>query len=208
MPALLPVAGVCRITFRGTSAGQAVVNVFHVRCGNDAIAQSNVETILTNVRTFYQSRFVPRLNGSWSGDIATAVDLSTITGVTVEEPLGGIPGANSPTSPNSLACCVTWKINRHYRGGHPRSYIGPIHTSQMENQTTFTSTFLGQMVVAAEGFLSDVNGITTPDGPVSLCSVHRWYNKQELQPPQTSTIVAVGVDSRVDTMRRRLGPDR
>lgn len=208
MPSLLPVPGVVRLSFRGTANGVGCVNVFHVKCGDDALAIGSITTILTTVRTAYQSHFVPRLGSVWSGDTAVATDLSSIIGASVEQPLGGTPSAPGNIVPQSAACCISWKISRRYRGGHPRTYLGPVPATALENQTTFTSAYLALVQTAADNFFAACNGITTPDGTTGLVAVHRYFNKVELNPPVTSLITSSGVDSRIDTMRRRLGPDR
>jgi hypothetical protein len=208
MPAMLPVPGVIRFAFRGTSAGQAVVNVFHVRAGIGLIDQTLINAITSSVRAAYESNFVPRLNGSYSGDTCRAVDLTSALGVEATQALGGTPGATSTTSPNSVACCVTWKINRHYRGGHPRSYIGPIHSSQYENQTSFTSGLVTQMTTSANAFRTAVNAVVGTSGNCELVAVHRVSAGSLLDPPEVSPITSAVVDARIDTMRRRLGRDR
>lgn len=193
---------------RGTSAGQAVVNVFHVKCVGTSVPQGDVEDVLTDVRTAYQTQLVPRLNGNWSGDTATGVDLSNILGAFDQQALGGTPGAVGTTVPNSSSVCISWKIFRHYRGGHPRTYLGPVAANALEGPTTFTSAYTGLVQAAAEAFLTAVNAVTTSAGSVYLCAVHRWQNGEVLNPPQISPIIGVAVDTRLDTMRRRLGPDR
>jgi hypothetical protein len=135
-------------------------------------------------------------------------NLSSDTGATTVLALGGTPGTPALTSPNSLACCVTWKIDRHYRGGHPRSYIGPVSNAFMENQTTFTSAFVGTMLTSANAFRTAVNSIAISGGSAELVAVHRVRSGAQLAVPLISPITTAAVDSRVDTMRRRLGRDR
>jgi hypothetical protein len=208
MPSLMPVLGVARVAFRGTSAGQAVVNVFHVQCGVASLSQATIDALCTGMKTAYEANLVTRLQGSWSGDTVTAQDLSSDTGVTKQMALAGTPGSVIAASPNSLACCITWKINRHYRGGHPRTYLGPIPNTFLENQTTFLSTAVANILGSANAFLTAVNGITLPSGTPQMVGVHRVRSGAVLPVPLVSPIVAVAVDSRVDTMRRRLGRDR
>lgn len=208
MPALRPVFGVSRVSFRGTSHGAAIVNVFHVLSSAGALTTSTITTLAQGVRSAYEVNMVTQLNGNYSADNVFAVDLSTEDGAEVSLPLGGTPGVVSQLMPQSAACCITWKIGRHYRGGHPRTYLGPLPGTAIETPTSLTSTYAATTQTKANNFLTAVNAITVGGGSCQLVAVHRWRNKEELATPLISPITSAVVDTRIDTMRRRLGPDR
>jgi hypothetical protein len=208
MPAQLPVSGVIRFAFRGTAGGQGVVNVFHLNYGIGPISLTNLQAVCSTVRTAYETHLVPRLQGAWSGDTCTATDLSGPLGETVVQALGGTPGAVSPQAPLSLACCITWKIARHYRGGHPRTYLGPIAIANVESGNTWTSAFLTSVIASAASFRTAVNAATVGGSPCQMVAVHRVQNGALLNPPLQSPVTSSVVDGRIDTMRRRLGRDR
>jgi len=211
VPAQKNVQGVARVSLRGTANGVQVVNVFHVRNGTSTGAGydvAGISTLATNMANLYVAQFVPRLNSGWSGDDVVAQDLSAIIAPGVTLPLTGSGSSTGTTMPASIACCVTWKIGRHYRGGHPRSYIGPLGTSAVESPTSFTAAFMTLMSTSASSFLSGVNGMTIGGVSQQLVCVHRQVGGEVLDIPLVSPITAVQVDSRLDTMRRRLGKDR
>jgi hypothetical protein len=203
-----PVTGVVRVACRGTASGQGVVNVFHVRASNTGVTQATVDAIAGGIKTAYESNFAARLQGLWSGDTVTAVDLSSNIGNSSVLALAGTPGPASPTTPLSLACCITWKIPRHYRGGHPRTYIGPIASSFMETGNSWTSAFMVTMNTAAQAFLTAVNTIPGDGQTCELVSVHRVVEGVTIPTPIVVPIEGRAVDSRIDTQRRRLGRDR
>lgn len=208
MPALRPVPGVVRVTFKGTSTGQPVINVFHFKLGAPSINNAGMATFLQNVRSPYEVNFIPRLQGAYSGDTVYGVDLSSEDGAEGSVPLGGTPGAATTQVPQSTACCVTWKIPRHYRGGHPRTYIGPTGATSIESPTSFTSAYVTALQNAANTCLTSWNAVTHGGGNVRLVCVHRYRDKVELATPLVSEISSAVVDTRIDTMRRRLGRDR
>jgi hypothetical protein len=204
------VAGVARVSVVGTSAGVNIVNVFHVASVSGSWSQLDVNALATGMRAAFVNRFLSSLSTSYLLNTVTATDLSSINGRTGTA-TGSTPGTGGTGTsvPNSLAVVVSWQIARHYRGGHPRTYLGALATAILLNQTTFTSTFVSSLQTNANSFLNDVPQIVLPSGTTGfLVAVHRRLNGALLTPPQTSAITGAAVDNRLDTQRRRLGKDR
>jgi hypothetical protein len=196
------------VSVRGTSLGQAIVNVFHVKWTGGNFNLPDITYVANLVKGVYETNIIPRLNGNYSGDNVRAVDLGVVTGQEATVALAGTPGATSTAMPQSAAACITWRIVRHYRGGHPRTYVGPLHPSHIESPTSLAATYITSLATSATAFLNGVNAGTTGGFTMKLVAVHRWQGKTELLVPLTSDIVGASVDSRIDTMRRRLGKDR
>lgn len=151
---------------------------------------------------------MPLMNALYSGDSASATDLTSITGVMAIQPIVGGGNHAGAFVPASAAACVTWRIPRHYRGGHPRTYIGPLGTQAIETPTSLAPAYLLLLQNAANAFLAAINGLTADGKLQILCSVHRQDQKQTLIPPQKSLITSAFCDARIDSQRRRLGKDR
>ena len=208
MPAQAAVPGVARCAVRGTASGAAIVNVFHVKWSGGAMSTADVTYIANLVKTAYETNIAPRLNGTWSGDSVRAVDLIGLFGAEATVPLAGTPGSSSLNVPQSACACITWKIARHYRGGHPRTYVGPLHTSHIESPTSLASTYMASLLTSARAFRTAINTGTTAGNTMRLVSVHRTLNGVQLSVPDVVDIDDAAVDSRIDSQRRRLGPDR
>lgn len=208
MPALANVQFCARVSFRGTANGVAIVNVFHVAWGGEPLTISEAVSLCTGVRTAYEANFVPRLASTWSGDTCRVVDLTNADGVEATQALGGTTGGSGTSMPQSTACCVTWKIDRHYRGGHPRTYLGPLPNTAIESPTSLAAAYITQVAGSANAFKNAVNALTAGTKAFRLVCVHRQVNGVQVIVPIKSDIQSVVVDSRIDTMRRRLGPDR
>src|SRR3954468_10681536 len=202
MPALKPVTGTARVSCRGTSQGQAIVNVFHVKTNGGPMTQPDITYITSLASQAYETNFVPRLNGNWSGDSVRGVDLTTLTGLESTRALAGSPGAVTLLIPQSAAACVTWKISRHYRGGHPRTYIGPLGAGVIDTPTSLAPAYITSLQASANAFLSAITAGTTGGKTMPLVAVPRWRDKQELHLPELSDITTAVVDARIDTMRR------
>jgi len=114
--------------------------------------------------------------------------------------------------PASAAVCVTWKIGKRYRGGHPRTYFPPPGDVAMTaSVNSWDQDFIDQYHTAAGNFRQAMQQVTVTPG--DLCCVHRYRTLEAgvvttLDPPQVSRFIDHDVDNRIDSQRRRLGPDR
>jgi hypothetical protein len=201
---------IARCAFRGVAAGVNIVNVLHVQ--KDPVAgpysQAEIDALATALGTIYTTRFVPQLNFSYTAAELVCTDLSTHTGVVGVKTMTGTGGDATTTQGNAACVCISWKISKHYRGGHPRTYLGPVGAAKLTNGTTLTPAYVTAVTTAANGFLNDVNALAVTGSPYKLVALHRTQGGTTLIPPGLSFITAAQVDSRLDTQRRRLGKDR
>lgn len=216
MPALLPVPGVARVVFNGTLGGNPCVNVFHVQgAGADPWTQPQITDLATKIRGFFVTRLLPLIYNSYTLGNVDCTDLSSDTGVVAAQTGSNAGGKGSGTSPTAnVAQCITWKIARHYRGGHPRTYLAPPAMTDITGTTTWQTAHVTAAQAAAVGFMNDVAGATFATQSANLCCVHRVRGKDVdgnpivLNPPLVDLFVDATFDTRVDSQRRRLGPDR
>lgn len=124
---------------------------------------------------------------------------------------GAYPGTTETgAQAANVAACVSWLLAHSYRGGHPRSYLPGVIEANLADFSSFTGEFTDEL----NGHAADVHaslegypgggGIETIEhGVVSFQTAGDWRT-----PPIFKRIVGSAVDTRVDTQRRRLGPDR
>lgn len=206
-----PVFGVARVVFRGVSALQPVVNVMHVQNNaptGSSFTQPQIDQLATSMASLFVGNLVPLASSSYVGIDCTATDLSSDLGVVGQAPMIGSGLGSGPTIPNSTCVCISWKIPRHYRGGHPRTYIGPLATSSILTNTTLATAFLTTAQNAANAFRTAVNALSLSGQPARLVCVHRIAGGVTLADPLVDGITGNVVDTRIDTQRRRLGKDR
>lgn len=215
MPALEPVEGVARVSFRGSFGASTWANILHVAkldgTGNIALGaftQAQINALASLMRARWAARFAPQVNASVLLTSTEAVDLTDITGV-VGLDATNVAGTLAGTQvPAQVSCCVSWREALHYRGGHPRTYLPPATTSQLTSGTLWTSVYQAAVETAMNAFLADLDADTTVDANgCALVAVHRTRNHATLQPPDVRLISSAVVDNRIDTQRRRLGPD-
>lgn len=111
-------------------------------------------------------------------------------------------------TPAQSAACISWRVGAGYRGGHPRNYICGLSIQQTANMVTLTTSFANTLAAGANTFLTNVNGFT--EGGITdlkLVCMSFVRNKLWRTPPVAIPLLSATVDSRIDTQRRRLGPD-
>jgi len=112
--------------------------------------------------------------------------------------------------PANVALCISWKIHPVYRGGHPRTYVSGIQSDHLASVNSWEATKLTSWQARASQFHDNLEAIgsigsgieTVEHGVVSFVRAGAWR-----EPPVFYRILDSTVDSRVDTQRRRLGPD-
>jgi hypothetical protein len=112
--------------------------------------------------------------------------------------------------PANVAVCVGWRVQQHYKGGHPRTYlVGPPLSAQASSRT-FDPAYVADVAIRANEFNLSVNSLTAgawSGGKLGIVSF--VFRKQWRDPPVFRDFVtgSAHVDSRIDSMRRRLGRD-
>lgn len=208
MPALKPVPNTARVVVNLSFSSLPVVNVFHFTKVTPVtpFSQAEIDALATTFRTAFSTAFIPNLNPALILGTVTAIDLSSDVGV-VGTATGTTAGGNAGApNPANVALCVTWKINRHYRGGHPRTYLAGTNTLHTQTVNTWAGTAVTAFTTAANSFRTSVNGWTGGTGATgALVTVHRKKDNVDYPTPLISVITSATVGPRIDSQRRRLG---
>lgn len=210
MPAMPDVPQVVRCAVNQTYGSAKIVNIFHVGYGTATgpISVADLNSLCSTVATAFKTRFLPILTTSLSMTGVVGRDLTSSTAAVGSSGVTGAGGTTGGSDAANLACCVSWQAVLHYRGGHPRTYLGGIPTAARSSNQQFTGTFAGQAAAAGQQFLADINAATIGSHVLTLMSVH--YTKP-VAPGSPFTlrgiwpITGATCNTRIDTQRRRLG---
>lgn len=211
MPPLQFAPGVARVTCVGsyTSGSPGWANVFHVRKLGGAQApytQADIDLVAQGFFAAYGTNIMPSVGNGASLTSATAIDIGSDVGVTGVVSGTTVGSAVPPFLSQGNSMCISWTQGSHFRGGHPRTYT-PLHTTaQTLNTREWTAGAAAGLRTGALNFRTAVNAIATSTG-VELVLLRRIRNQAVLIPPLTFPITSANVDLRIDTQRRRLGPD-
>lgn len=208
-----PPAHIIRLVVGMTyGADTPVANTFWVRNGGAEVpSQGTLDAYADFFGNKFASNFAPQLS---QGLFVTNCDawyygtngiaLASQRAVSAQ---GGKPGVHLPSN---VAICVGWRVAQHYKGGHPRTYLCGPAPDALSGGRRFLQTYCDAVRGAANQLQLDANGGTSG----ALQDLHlgtvSFVNKKAYRNPPIFRDYVVGgahVDSRVDSMRRRLGRD-
>jgi hypothetical protein len=115
-------------------------------------------------------------------------------------------GGDSHISPAQVAMVLSWSIDRSYRGGKPRSYLPYFPDREIDTDSAWSATVVASVATDAAAWLGDMQGLA-PGGidTVTPGCMHFFSGGAALAPPIFDPFLAVGVQKRICTQRRRLG---
>jgi len=210
------VANVIRLRFNGLNQTTPWVALFHWHYNGVPPTAAALGSFCTAAAGVWSSTMPQAFATTVSQTSVDAIDLSSAAGAAAS---GGTTQAGARTGtalPASVAACVGWKVNYRWRGGHFRTYWPMGVVADLQNGHLWVETSRAIFEAANEGFLSQMNAlqlggtgghltgvryvhtVTDPDG-----TKHQEY----FTPPLDLQISRALVDARLDTQRRRLGPD-
>jgi len=206
MPALPSVPNVCKFTVHNTLDARDCVNIFYAGyTGGTPITGTDLSSACHQMLTAYETRFTTHLSSDLVTQSCSAVDLSSSLGATGNFSSALTGGGGSTTEAASIALCVSWAIGRHYRGGHPRTYLPGIPTGARQDAGHVTAAYATAVQTDAIGFISAVNGITTTGRTWLFVTVHYYSGGVISITPITDNITGAAVNTRYDSQRRRTG---
>jgi hypothetical protein len=197
----------------GTYQGDTpFANTLWVRNGNaQTPSQADFNATVASVGTKFVEHFGPQVN---TGVVWTNCDgyYYGVNGIDLayQAPITGSGGKAGIHMPASVALCVGWRVQQHYKGGHPRTYLVGPAADQLLGGRLFTSSYVTAVAGAANAFNTDVNAMSLGAiGLVKLGVVSFVLRNEWRAPPvfRDFTVGGAHCDTRVDSQRRRLGRD-
>jgi len=209
MPALPPALGIAKITVKQTLAGVNVYNVLHAYMNNNAaVPQSELDSLASTVRAAWVTNVLPLQGGAVTLSDVQVVDLTNEFGLGSVASGSNVGTATGTNLPANACTCWSWKILNRYRGGHPRTYIAGLTSSNILNANTIAATHRTAHATAAAAVRTAINGVSANGGTALMCAVS-YYKDKVLRPAGIALVfTGVSVDDRIDSQRRRLGRDR
>jgi hypothetical protein len=170
----------------------------------EALATGMFHTMVTG-----ETSILVVISQDWSLLGVNAIDnTGTTENIAFEGTTTAGQSTNPPLSPN-CAMCISWRINAHYRGGHPRTYVPGINSATVSppGGNSYVSAAIGAMEAFAVEAISYIGGIEGPSAAWALGSVSYYRDHELLETPQFYPYQNAIVGSRVDSQRRRLGKE-
>lgn len=211
MPALVLAPGIVRIVFNGLLSGQPTANVMHsqdVSWSGAHVTQAQLDATAAGWRAAWVANFNPRQSATdWVLSGVTAQDLGFLDGLMGVASGTTNGGRANPSLPANVAMCISWRVAMHYRGGHGRTYLAGKTTADVTGATSWATAELTACTTAATNFISAVN-VSFGTRPSQFVILRRKNAGVNLTPPTPLLVTGAVIDTRIDSMRRRLGKDR
>jgi len=207
MPPLPNATSVLKVRFIGVY-GTAVWNVIlHSQYTGAPPTEADLSAYGTSLGSAWATNIAPLCVAAVVLNEMDVVDLSTPTSASARITMNH-PGTRVGQGiTNATALVSSWKINRRYRGGHPRSYWPGGNTSDMADLRDWSATFVTAATNGFTAFRTAMNATSVAGGSSHMVNLSYISNKTQRVTPQIDTITGVTVGPRVDTQRRRLGKE-
>jgi hypothetical protein len=204
---LRPVPGVLRCTINQVLAGQRVVNTLHVANQSGvAWTQADADSMVNAMRAAWVTNVIPKQCKDITLGKVVGIDLTSNLGVVATSTGADVPGTVFAGSlPANVAMCISWPIARHYKGGHPRTYLAGFDQTLVQNANTWTPAAVTSFVGAMAAVRTACNAVVVAGGGVALCVVHRGPKKAPFPVPTIDFLGVPSSDGGIDSQRRRLG---
>jgi hypothetical protein len=203
---LAPVLGVLRLVVNQQLAGVKVINVLHAKqAGGGPWSQADADSYVTAFRQAWFINIAALQQGAMELHEVTGTDLTSPVGVVATAPGNTMGGAAGVVLPAHAAMTISWPVSTHYRGGHPRTYIGGLPSSAQATANSWSASAATAMQTNAGNFRTTMNAAVNSAGAVALVAVHRVRARARLTVPTTEPLGPPRVDSGIDSQRRRLG---
>lgn len=214
MPHLPFASSIFRLRLTGTIASQNWAAVQYARFTGPPPGPADCATIATALMTAWQNAMAPMCGSNVHLRLCEVIDLTSDV-TSSGNHAGDVPGTRAGTpNANQVAAVVSYKINRRYRGGHPRTYWPAGVLGDITNGNRWSDTFLPLLENAGSSFVGNVNAIQYGGNPLQHGCLS-YYIRDPNNPghsmlrdvPAFFPTQSVVTHSRVDTQRRRLGKE-
>lgn len=203
MPALPNVAGALKVQLAWHDVNDLfAMTVFHLAYTGGPPTPANCVTMAGAIHTSAVARFAALLNSENSIGPVTVLDLSSDMGG--EGTAGGVSAGTrtGSTLPPSTSVVVSKQVARHYRGGHPRSYL-PFGSASDIGTGIWGSTFAGNVRTAWGDFITDCTTEGAGCAITGEISVSYFHAGAPRVTPAKDPIIGTTVPLRFGSQRRR-----
>lgn len=213
MPTLPVVPQVIKFSVEGTLAGDPWANVLHWLYDGGPPFDADIDHFCATLHASWASFLLPECDPELTLRQVLGEDLSSTTGATgghVASIVGSGPSGHIPAVQNCLL--IHHQVARHYRGGHPRTYVAGISQASLLTARQWTgaqtTAFTNDWVAIQAAMDADSSGGVSLVGQVSVS----YFNKAitptppHVRPtPVVDLILGSTAESVVATQRRRVG---
>jgi hypothetical protein len=195
--------------------GRIAKNIFYLKTAGGVVTSDPVtlktiadflHTTLTTAPVNIQNIYTPQSN-------LFNVTVKDCGGTTAQatSSVASAPGVFSGNMhPPNTAIVLSWQIAEAYRGGKPRWYIPgvPLNATSAAGSPGISTTYAGQVEAVGTSFMAQVNAHVLVGGGTMTLGTVSYFSGHTVRPtPLFRTFINAVVHERLDSQRRRLGPE-
>jgi hypothetical protein len=177
-----PPGGVARVAVQGTIWGHEWINVVYVKPAVTGTPDAtDVMAIADGVGGAWAADFMPLLDAHTALTQSKAVYFPTSgTPIVAISPASASGGIDSQLADAGACFVIDWVIDASYRGGHPRTYLAGVPTSDISNGSDVHADVRAALAGAAAAVMVTVEAIvsaafaTCQLGTVSYSVANAW----------------------------------
>lgn len=201
-----------RIALSGTYGTAKWANILHAQYAGTTPTSADLATLAAQIGQAWNVNIMARVVSTCILTQSLVVDIGSETGAAGVDPTSrpGVMGGTGTYA--ATARVISWKIARRYRGGHPRSYVCGIITTDVADQNHWSTAANTTANGLASTFRTSFNALTSAStGLLTLGSWSYYHGKNTdgtpaLRPvPRFDAFIGNAIDSRMDSQRRRNG---
>lgn len=199
-----------RVAASGTFGASKWANVFWLTSTHTtAIDSTTMNTLCGDIHDLIGGNYVQQMHvDSVLQDVKATYFPTGSPLVVAGEHTGSVPGGVTEGDPASasIAACISWQSGVYWRGGKPRTYVGGLPLSALQDETQLNGTFITTLLTNADNFISGMNALASGNfNSITFGLVSFLTGGTARVPPVFFPITGDAVHSRIDTQRRRLG---
>lgn len=162
----------CTISYTGER--NIAQNIFYMACtAAHGAGLTALTTLAQDIATEFSTEVMPQVSNSVYMDYVTVADWTDATGLTGIYDINTRGGLSGEVLPAQVCTLLNYQTNLRYRGGRGRLYLPQPSTAQLLNDTTWTSTFIGDVEAAIATFFGFVNEQTLSSAGMNWVLYHR-----------------------------------
>lgn len=188
------------------------VNIFYVIYAGTTPTDADLATAATSMRAAWLATLGASTCNTVTLSKTSIQDVSRNPGAYGENTTTAAGTAGATGFPANVSVCVSKKVARRYRGGHPRLYLPGVPSTYSADGRSIVGGSLTALNANVAAWRTQINAITTAStGALTLANVGYYYTPVPHQPPVlrpspiVEAVVSCSVNSRLDSQRRRLG---
>jgi hypothetical protein len=193
----------------GAGPGGNWANIFHTNAvlpvGDFGYDQAALDAIKNGFGSAYAAQFLPLLSNAYHLTGITVVDLSSDQGLSSFGSFSDAGAMTAGATSPEVCYLVNWTIGRRYRGGHPRTYLPGVVTTNVTSDGHVAPSTVSALSSAANTFRTAVNALTGGNASEVTLAVPHYYKNGALQSSPTVDPVLSGAgNSFIGIQRRRI----